>query len=47
MLAPKAADELFRMSPTSSTTAGITDLMQLVSSAATPALSSLLSSAKL
>ena len=35
------------MSSTSSTTAGITDLMQLVSSAATPALSSLLSSSKL
>jgi len=35
------------MSSTSSTTAGITDLMQLVSGAATPALSSLLSSSKL
>jgi hypothetical protein len=38
---------MFKMSSTSSTTTGITDLMQLISSAATPALSSLLSSTKL
>jgi hypothetical protein len=35
------------MSSISSTSTGITDLMQLVSSAATPAISSLLSSSKL
>ena len=35
------------MSSTSSTTTGITDLMQLVSTAASPVLSSLLSSSKL